>query len=104
MRLTDLNPRWVGTGGEGVTRDGQPVPWQDGVAISFDCPCGSPECGRACIEFTNPLGGGPPTRTDNHTWQREGDTFETLTLTPSIQRLDNCRWHGFIRAGEIVNA
>jgi hypothetical protein len=101
MKLTDLNPRWVGHGGEGVTSQGQPVPRREAVAIAFDCPCGSAECGRVCIELANPLDGRPPTRTDGHTWKREGETFETLSLTPSIQRLDNCRWHGFITNGEV---
>jgi hypothetical protein len=101
MKLTDLNPRWIGTGGEGVTRNGEPVPYQHGVAIVFDCPSG---CGtKCCIPFTPTLDGGPPLRED-HLWQREGDDFATLTLTPSIQRMDGCKWHGWIRNGEVVNA
>lgn len=63
MKLTDLDPRWLGAGGEGVTRDGQPVPERRGVAISFRCPCsgGSHEdWDRVVIEFNNPLDGGPP--------------------------------------------
>lgn len=99
MKLTDLNPRWCGTGGEGVTLNGQPVPWRDAVAVTFDCPCGCDT--RVCIEFTNPLDGGPPSRDDGHTWRREGETFETLTLTPSIQRVGGCQWHGFITNGGI---
>jgi len=100
MRLIDLNPCWVGHGGEGVTdtATGAAIPRREQVAIDFDCPCG---CGsRCCIEFANPLDGGPPTRTDDHTWTRTGDTFETLTLTPSIQRVGGCGWHGHITNGE----
>lgn len=103
MRLTELNAQFIGHGGEGVTdKDGKPVPHREGVAIYFDCPkCGPDHPG--CVEFTNPLDGGPPTRTDGHTWQREGDTIEALTLRPSILRKD-CGWHGFFTNGEAVEA
>lgn len=94
MRLTDLNPRWVGAGGEGVTRNGEPVPERHGVAISFDCPCGCDS--RCCIEFNNPIDGQGPHDTTRNLWDRTGDTFETLQLTPSIQRVGGCAWHGYI--------
>ncbi len=103
MKLTDLNPKLYGTGGEGVRdADGSPVPRRDGMGILFDCPCGA-DGERVCIPFANPLDGGPqygPTG-----WRRVGDTFETLTLTPSILRSDpdGCRWHGFITNGEVIS-
>lgn len=101
MRLADLNPRWVGAGGEGISDGhGNPVPERSGVAISFDCPCGAGD--RCVIEFSNPLDGGPTYRTDGHTWERTGETFEELTLRPSIQRMDACRWHGFLTNGEFT--
>lgn len=101
MRLTDLNPKWVGHGGEGVTYKGVPVPRREGVSISFDCPCGDKDKCRPCtIIFKNPLDGGPSIYPD-HAWDRTGDTFETLSLLPSIQRLDGCKWHGHITKGEI---
>jgi hypothetical protein len=99
-KLVELNPRWVGHGGEGVTQHGQPVPRRERVAISFDCPCGRGE--RVCVEFSNPVDGGGPTRSDGHTWHRDGDTFETLSLTPSLQRMDECRWHGYLTRGELI--
>lgn len=34
-------------------------------------------------------------------WQRQGDTFETLTLAPSIDASRAGHWHGFIQNGEI---
>jgi hypothetical protein len=103
MKLTDLNPRWIGTGGEGISdKDGNPVPYTHGVAIMFDCPCG---CKSDCvIEFEPTLESGPSPRQDGHVWHREGDTFETLTLTPSIQRVGGCAWHGFITNGEVKAA
>lgn len=105
MKLTDLNPNFVGAGGEGVTRDGQPVPERHGIGVSFDCPCG--QCGeRAYIAFANPLDGGPPHDADGHhpTWNRVGDVFETMTLAPSIQRMGGCKWHGHIVNGEVLQA
>lgn len=103
MKLTDLNPKFYGAGGPGVTRaDGSPAPHREGVALVFDCPCGG-ECLPVAVEFANPLDGGPPLRSDGHTWQRTGDTFETLTLQPSILRRDFCKWHGWIRAGEVIS-
>lgn len=105
MRLTDLNPRWVGAGGEGVTRDGQPVPERHGIGVTFDCPCGCDS--PVFVPFANPLDGGKPhlSRDADPAWQRTGDTFETLTLVPSIQRVaykqGGCVWHGFVTDGEV---
>ena len=42
--------------------------------------------------------------------EREGETFDTLTLAPSIHVVAGAgesrvtHWHGWIRGGEIVNA
>jgi hypothetical protein len=111
MKLTDLNPRWLGAGGHGITdtATGLPVPERHGVAVGFDCPCG---CDRpCCIPLRNPLDGGPSVYADErHTWERIGDTFETLVLRQSIQRADpdGCKWHGFVggpagdKPGEVV--
>lgn len=105
MKLIDLNPRWCGAGGEGVTNSatGEQVPERRGVAISFDCPCG---CGdRYALFIDPPLDGLGPYVTDGQNeWQRTGDTFENLTLTPSILRSGGCQWHGFITNGEISTA
>jgi len=111
MRLTDLNPRWVGAGGPGITdAQDRPVPARHGVGLSFTCPCGKcdSDTARCYVPFKNPLDGGPelePGRVDS--WQRTGDTFENLTLTPSILRnpaKGGCGWHGYITNGQIVNA
>ena len=102
MRLTDLNPHWCGAGGEFVHHaDGSQVPKRHGVGLLFDCPCG---CGqRRLVAFSNPLDGGPVVES-GPAWERTGETFETLTLKPSIRVIGNCGWHGWIRAGEVVNA
>jgi hypothetical protein len=97
----------LGCGGEGVrdARTGLPVPERSGIGVSFDCPCG---CGRRCaVPFANPLDGQPAPEgySGGRGWNRTGDTFEALTLSPSIQRVepDGCRWHGWIRDGEVVS-
>lgn len=101
MKLTDLNPRWIGAGGEGISRaDGSPAPKREGVGIMFDCPCGTPE-EVVYVDIDPPMDGGEPLREPRHMWKRQGDTFETLTLTPSILKLDGCKWHGFVTNGEI---
>lgn len=98
MKLTDLNPNWVGSGGEGITRDGAPVPRREGIGVMFDCPCG---CDQACfVPFSNPIDGGP--NEYGQGWKRTGDTFEDLTLTPSILRIRPCGWHGFVTKGQII--
>ncbi len=105
MMLVDLKPRWVGAGGEGIS-DGQgnSVPSRDGVGVSFDCPCGCKD--RVYVGFVNPLDGGEAHKSkDQPVWTREGDTFEELTLTPSIRRVPvegfPCNWHGFVTDGGI---
>lgn len=104
-RLKDLNPHWIATGGEGVTNSitGEPVPRREAVAIGFDCPCGCTH--PVCITLANPLDGGEPFDSGHARprWTRTGADFETLTLTPSIQRvLPNGCWHGFVTNGEII--
>lgn len=102
-KLVDLNPRWVGAGGKGISdAQGNPATERHGIGIHFDCPCG---CGTQCyLGLRNPLDGGPCLEPDRPSWQRVGDSFETMTLTPSIQRIGGCNWHGFITNGEIKDA
>ena len=102
MKLIDLNPKWYGSGGKGHTdKDGNTLPRREGLGITFNCPCGCSD--QLAVSFTNPLDGQPPR--DGHTWQRTGDTFETLTLSPSLLRSKDkggCGWHGWVRNGQII--
>jgi hypothetical protein len=106
MKLTDLNPSWFGAGGAGISRrqpDGSlmPAPERRGVGLAFDCPCGCDE--KVYVALSNPLDGGAPyTDPGEPTWQRTGDTFEALTLSPSLQRIGGCGWHGWVRGGEVI--
>lgn len=109
MKLVDLNPRFIGSGGEGVssldpaTGRYVPAPRREGVGIILSCPCGNvDEDHELFVPFKVALDGSPSPHLD-HGWDRTGDTFETLTLTPSILRSDpnGCRWHGYITNGEV---
>lgn len=102
MRLVDLHPRFLGAGGPGITnsKTGEEVPRREGVGVMFDCPCG---CDSPCyVPFANPLDGGPALESGHPVWQRVGETFEDLTLTPSILRMRTCDWHGYVTKGEII--
>jgi hypothetical protein len=130
-RLADLNPRFLGSGGEGVYRrtdrlckvcngenagecdacygggfEYEPAPERVGVGVMLTCPCGTcDEHHDLYVPFANPLDGGPALEHGkNNGWQRTGDTFETLTLTPSILRTrpHGCGWHGFITNGVVT--
>lgn len=75
-RLVDCDPRWVVvTGGS------------DHCGVSFACPEGHEGC-RHVIPFTPTLEGSPHAgwHANGCVWQRSRDTFETLTLSPSIRR------------------
>lgn len=101
MKLTELNPKFFAE------------PGRHGQGIGFDCP----HCKLAAaavegpierieIPFSNPLDGGPVISQvpgNMARWQRTGDTYETLTIQPSIafDAPPFCKWHGFITAGEV---
>lgn len=107
LKLVDLHPIFVGAGGQGISSaDGTPAKPRDGVGIMFDCPCGKCEDNPCLLLFRNPLDGGPPVGDPGHaSWQREGTTFETLTLQPSVLRnpaRGGCGWHGYITNGELI--
>jgi hypothetical protein len=103
---------------------------RQGLGVSFDCPLCVRE-GRLSMHgegpfppisqrtdrtfapffpcaFANPLDGGAPLLDPGRTgWTRTGDTFETLTLSPSIDASAQDHgthkgWHGHVQNGEIV--
>ena len=104
MKLVDLNPQFLDS------HDGR-----RGVGVLFDCPCGNNDENHGCfVPFKVALDGSPGGHGEKG-WARTGDTFETLTLTPSIfRRTSDCRgatnvtdplpcgWHGFITNGEVI--
>lgn len=108
MKLLDLEPRWAGYGGL------HGLPEAEGkrcyIGVVFLCPhCRATRLG---VLFDNPIDDGIgwlvdhwPTnqemRSARKLWHREGETFDTLSLSPSIDVSAHGHWHGFIRNGEI---
>lgn len=64
-------------------------PWPPSRILAV-CPCGCGDMFGAAVKAET--GGGP-------VWQWDGNA-EAPTLTPSLRRLDGCKWHGFLTAGE----
>jgi len=113
MKLTDLNPHWVTVP--------QAAPGYHGddssyvklyIGITFRCPhCHAGERGEVFyigIFFANPVDPDnwlpritPLGKLAEHVWNRTGDTFETLSLTPSVDASKYGHWHGFITNGEV---
>ncbi len=97
MKLTDLNPRWTGAGTI-IT------------GITFDCPhCFTQRLGVLFENSIDPekwLDKGVTRPHTEREWKRQGDTFDTLTLSPSIDVTGNLQfkdhWHGFITNGKVV--
>jgi hypothetical protein len=107
MRLTELEPHWVGIHGWDDERGVQFYTVGDIYkraapgGLSFICPTHRNH--RLAVFFENPADGLPPERSVKYRWHREGEAFESLTLTPSInaQVADPTCWHGFITNGDI---
>lgn len=99
MKLLDLDPRYFTCG-----KSDQPV------GISFDCPHCHETGQRLAIAIhmdgTNfdPDPANPQQFPSNECiWNvAGGDSFENLSLSPSIDASASGHWHGFVTNGEIV--
>ena len=108
MRLADLEPRWIGFG--------YPLPECPGavwhIGISFLCPHCRTQ--RLAVLFEPEIESGGIREKFSHwdsykeikssrfIWNRKGgETFETLTLMPSINAEWAGHWHGHIDNGEV---
>ena len=98
MRLSDLNPRWIG----------HPGPVYDGLA--FDCPHCRQQ--RIAVHFSPAIDPGhnwsrvtQPSYVGVTLWRRvSGDTFDTITLDPSVNTDISGHWHGMIQDGNLITA
>ena len=91
-KLVDLNPQWFEIHGRDTLLAG----------VIYDCPCQLDTCawgGRVAISFSNPVRGEPANGPGERLWHRTGETFETLTLSPSVHQVGH--WHGWIRNGVV---
>jgi hypothetical protein len=94
VKFSELEPEWFGIHGGPAN-----------AGVEFRCPC-RPDCSeRIPVTFTVALDGSPVV-IHGQQWVRSGETFETLTLSPSVDcsHWPGRHWHGFVRNGEIVNA
>jgi hypothetical protein len=102
MRLVELRPRWVG-----LHNWSSPSIYH--VGLSFDSPWNRAR--RLAVLFTPAID--PEGLAKRHGWDeaaffadqlkwaRVGDTFETLTLAPSLNFMPH-DWHGSITGGEVT--
>lgn len=58
--------------------------------VLYCCPCGCGQVTVLPIHIT--------LKTQRPSWEWNGIT-ESLTLSPSIRRLDGCKWHGHVVGG-----
>lgn len=93
MKLTELDPKWISHAG------------RDRVGVRFLCPhCRST---YLAVLFKNPVDGGFPVSDAydgiganfGNRWQRDGDTFDTLSISPSIDTSGTGHWHGYVTGG-----
>ena len=104
MRLTELHPQWLSpdvfifrnpTGGtHWLTCKRVPMRIRDQRRLVYGDYMDSAtktEWFERIVVMTNP----------DSAWRFEGNDFETLTVTPSINASASGDWHGFITAGEI---
>lgn len=97
MKLVELNPKWIGVGHE---------PDMIIFGLRFDCPhCRIQRLAIMFTPFIDPNGWLPKIggewATDGLRWNRIGDSFDVITLTPSINTEWAGHWHGFIEKGEV---
>jgi hypothetical protein len=109
-KLRDLSPHWISLSG-----------WASAdpfyVGISFLCPhcihgpcptCGQSRGKRLAVNFWPPIDpagllGRMFDLPDNGAHRRSGDSFDNLTLEPSIGFESIGHWHGRITNGSIVS-
>lgn len=85
MNLLQFNPRWV--------RDN---PYRLGMGLSFTCPhCST----RIVIWFSNPIDDGERFDESSAYFERKGNKFEELTITPVINSPGH--WRGKIINGKL---
>jgi hypothetical protein len=102
MRLVDLDPEFLVNASADGQRFRRSTDGRSAQGIIFRCPTpGHGEC--VLVWFARPLDGSPPAGPE-HTpaprWQHSGETFDALTLSPSVNVIGD--WHGWIRAGEVT--
>lgn len=99
MKLADLNPRWVSL------HNFDPASTYN-IGVSFDSPTTGKRLALLFEPAIDPAGlaakyGWPVFFPESKKWQRTGETFDSLTLSPSLDFSASGDWHGFIKDGNI---
>jgi hypothetical protein len=115
VRLTELEPHWCADfDAPGNVKQGLTFlcPCCKAIRLGawFDVPvCGSPAIDpeafrRRLEEFRDEDSDHPAytTHIGRILWKRNGNTFDVMTLTPSIDASKFGHWHGFITNGAIA--
>jgi len=68
------------------------IPPEDGIWLGFCCPRTGKPCGSILV-------GNGEKPADSPSWRWDGN-IQSPTLTPSINCVGGCGWHGFLTAGE----
>ncbi len=100
MKLTELGPRWVGIhnwSSDSIFR----------IGLSFRSPLTGQRLAVLFKPAIDPDGlmakyGWGDFFPEARKWDRTGDTFEALTLSPSLDFSAHGDWHGFIKNGELT--
>lgn len=99
MKLTNLNPRWIGI----HNFDAGSI---YNIGLAFD----SPTTGKRLAVLFNPVidpaglaakYGWATFFPESKKWNRTGDTFDTISLAPSLDFSASGEWHGWITNGEV---
>jgi hypothetical protein len=108
VRLTELRPRWVSFGY--ALPEHPNARWY--VALTFECPHCRTQ--RLAVFFEPEIDDGglgdkfrnwdtyKEMKSSHLMWARQGETFETLTLVPSVNAEVVGHWHGSITNGEVT--
>lgn len=97
MTLVELGARLIASSPDGgKLHDVATLAEAHGVI--FECP----GCREHSIVVWNPRA--PEAATPRPRWTMTGTGIADLTLTPSINLLSGCRWHGWVTGGQIHDA
>lgn len=93
IKLIELDPKWGTENGERFT-------------LIFECPIAGCPSRYIAVPFKTFIGYDPE---KHHIWTKTGDTFENISLSPSVDATKNkkgeptgCLFHGFITNGEVT--
>jgi len=97
MKLTGLEPAWLSPDvlvfrspaghGDLITAKRVPMARDDQYALIYEK---NPQYVGRTVVMTRP----------DQIWRFEGESFEDLTLYPSVDHSASGNWHGFITSGE----